>query len=286
MSWRSEWNALSARISGAIDAGRFYLAVVSIDKHDKVVADKLLIPQAIAIIETLRNFRKIHSSRLPRDGLACLDRELAKAEAFTSGKGYFGVEQTLTYLAMLRAEFDHAIADHSAIARSLTERAFSHLQRSLIADESLRERWRAAFAKREEHCERLGAVHLLSHGIWAFKANAADKAGRTDLILGTPMRSTDEAERSAEALVLTEWKKVQAEDDPGQKADEAQEQAQLYAAGVLGAFELAEARYIVLVSRDMLSAIEDRQAGEVTYRVVNIAIEPSTPSAAARRRSR
>ena len=112
------------------------------------------------------------------------------------------------------------------------------------------------------------------------------RPGEQNLVLGTPMRSSEEAERSAEALVLTEWKKVQASDDPEKKADEAQVQAQIYAGGVLGAFELAEVRYLVLVSKGSLQPVSDRQDGEVTYRVVPIAIEPSRPSKVARRRSR
>jgi hypothetical protein len=261
------------------------LEVLAIDKSDAGhIGDKLVVPEARTIVQQIQNFLQTYRERLPPKGVECLERRLASADGYTKGEGYWGVQQAITFLVMLRAEFDYAIADHSAVARSLTERAFSHLRRSLIADEALREQWKAAFGEREENCERLGAVHLLSHGIWAFKANATDSAGRTDLVLGTPMSSTDEAERAAEALVLTEWKKVQAQEDSEKKADEAQAQAELYAGGILGAFELADVRYLVLVSKDVLRAVENRRKGEVTYRVVNIPIDPSTPSKLSRRR--
>ena len=64
---------------------------------------------------------------------------------------------------------------------STTERALQHLQRSLIVDDVLRKRWLNAFDKREDHVEALGAVHLLGHGIFAFKVNAA--GARTDLVV-------------------------------------------------------------------------------------------------------
>ena len=86
----------------------------------------------------------------------------------------------------------------------------------------------------------MSSVQRQCLGIWAFKANAADRAGRTDLVLSVPMTeaTTGEAERVSEALVLTEWKKVGTGDDPEEKANEAQAQARIYSGGVLGGVEL------------------------------------------------
>ena len=85
--------------------------------------------------------------------------------------------------------------------------------------------------KGETHCEMLGAAHLLSHGIWGFKASA--KGERTDLILGEPLTDLSEVESTAEALVLTEWKVVRKSNELQDKAEEALEQAKRYACGVL-----------------------------------------------------
>jgi hypothetical protein len=289
VSWRSEWNALSGRIAGIGEAGGIYIQIAQVNAGDPArVAEKLLIPQAAAIAQEMKDFRALHGSRLPPTALTCLDRNIESAGKYTTGSDYWGVQAALTFLAVFRAEFEQTISDHSAVARNLTERAFSHLQRSLIADTDLLDRWKAAFGKREDHCEKLGAVHLLSHGIWAFKAHATDATGRTDLVLGTLMQSTTEAERAAEALVLTEWKMVKDKEDPNVKADEAMKQARLYAggAGILGGFELSDTRYLVLVSKKACGPVEDRQDNEVTYRVIQIMLEPVVPSAAARRKGK
>ena len=66
----------------------------------------------------------------------------------------------------------------------------------------------------------------------------------------------------------------------------AREQARLYRSGILGGFEVASTRYLVIVSQDYLempSALED--AG-VIYECLNIAVTPSTPSKAARNLTR
>ncbi len=68
---------------------------------------------------------------------------------------------TLTALTEFRAEFEYLLADTEALARSLVDRAFIHLQRSLVVDPGLRGRWQKAFGAGEAACERLGAVHLL-----------------------------------------------------------------------------------------------------------------------------
>lgn len=112
----------------------------------------------------------------------------------------------LTALAALRSEFTYIISDKEAVSKRITERAFSHLQRSIVVDSEIRKIWQEAFSERDERCEQLGAVHLLSHGIWAFKVNAM--AGRTDLIMNEPLPDFTEIEGSDDALVLTEWKKV------------------------------------------------------------------------------
>jgi len=187
--------------------------VASINPSDPDrIAGKVIIPEGEAIIEELKNFRDSHRTTLPENAIACLARKLDISSDFKKLDGFFAVQRMSGLLGVVRAELDFHLADHSAVVRSLTERALSHLQRSLIADKSLRDRWKAAFKKGEEECEKLGAVHLLLHGIWAFKAHATDKAGRTDLVLGTQMNSFDEVERTSEGLVLTEWKKVKGQD--------------------------------------------------------------------------
>ncbi len=119
----------------------------------------------------------------------------------------FTVQVGTTALAAFRASFEYHISDHSFTARRLSERAFIHLERTIMVDESARLRWQTAFNDREEAVERLGAVHLLQHGIWAFKADAV--GGRTDLVLGEPLTDLARAECAAEALVLVSEKAIE-----------------------------------------------------------------------------
>jgi hypothetical protein len=72
------------------------------------------------------------------------------------------------------------LSDVQESIRTYSERAFAHLQRSIVADEEIQRKWLCAFGKGEVACEKLGGVDLLSHGIWAFKVDA--RGARTDLV--------------------------------------------------------------------------------------------------------
>jgi hypothetical protein len=214
MSWRREWDSLSARIVGLLDAGRFYIETLGLNREDpQRVGDKLLLPECDSIFNTLKEFRERNGPVLPDGAAGALDRLLTDARGRyeraqgVDRKKHFGVQAGVTALAVFRAEFEYLIRDASVIARRQSERAFQHLQRSIVADPSVRAAWETAFTtKGEVECERLGAAHLLLHGIWAFKVNATGE--RTDLVF--PERSVvdDEVARVADALVLTEWKRV------------------------------------------------------------------------------
>ena len=71
------------------------------------------------------------------------------------------------------------------VIRTRSERAFAHLQRHFVADAECRDKWTSAFTDGEVACEALRALHLLLHGLWAFKV---DNAGaRTDLVFQEPL---------------------------------------------------------------------------------------------------
>ena len=189
---------------------------------------------------------------------------------------HFGVQARITTLASFRAEFSFGIADTQVIAKRLTERAFIHLQRSIVADESIRSGWKQAYDEGETACEKLGAVHLLQHGIWAFKATGQGE--RTDLVMGEPISNFDEVQGVAEALVLTEWKLVRQASELADKLADARSQASRYGRGLLGGFELAGYRYLVIVSERILQLPPDEIVDNIRYRHVNIAVDPLPPS--------
>ncbi len=100
---------------------------------------------------------------------------------------------------------------------------------------------------------------------------------RTDLVF--PDKSVgSEAARFAEGLVLTEWKVAA---DAGQAATrfkEAKAQAERYSCGLLAGVELAGYRYLIVITRKQVDVPIDSRDGSVTYRQINIAVDPATPS--------
>jgi hypothetical protein len=272
--WRTEWQAISGRIQGLLEAGRFYLASLSIQREDPYnVADGELLPQIARVIEVLMQFAADYERVLPPTAAASLKRFIERSHRwdFTPGalRGLPAVQGFLTVLASFRSEFTYQISDSAAVAKRLSERAFTHLQRSIVADPDMRERWGQAFEVGETACEKLGGAHLLLHGIWAFKVNAEGE--RTDLVLGEPLRDLSEAERTAEAIT---------EPELDGKIRQAQAQAARYASGALAGFELAQYRYLVMVSQRVLPMPPDVSEGAIVYRHINIAVDPKPPSVA------
>jgi len=278
--WNVEWNAISARIAALIEAGTYFVRATANGWHDSFGTNQRILQNAHDIRERIGVFQKNHGSQLTEAAKQCLDRFLGEAEpSMTHGEA--SMHAALIQLASFRAEFSYLITDTEAVGRSLVIRAFTHLNRSIVADSDFRRRWDVAFCEGELSCERLGACHLLLHGVWAFKASAA--GGRTDLVLGTPLSEGEEVRIAANTLVLTEWKVVNDASQTIAKANEAYEQAKRYSSGVLAGFELSSRRYLVLVSgNDLISIPPARIEGSVIYEYVNVPVSPSTPSQIAR----
>jgi hypothetical protein len=285
MSWQSEWKAISDRIDSILKAGNFYAQFGS-SSDGGGAAHKGLIPSAREIRTSIEDFKKKYDQLLPVSAALCLDKFISDAPKFFDKSdvrqdAYLLARVILTFLSAFRADFAYKITDVSAFARRLSERAFSHLQRSIVADPTIELKWQAAFKEGEPACEKLGAAHLLQHGIWAFKVMGKGEA--TDLVFGEPLVKdyVSEAERTSEALVLTEWKRVTAAEQSklNEIIEKAITQASLYKEGVLGGLELAGYRYIVIVSEDYLPMPLDRKGdNNITYRHRNIAVNRETPS--------
>lgn len=288
MNWLIDWQAISARIKGLLDAGSFFYKALHHSSEDaRSVKRKVLLENAEKILGNLNDFSEKYKSILPRDALdslnSFLDKPEMKDQKFFSPERSWesaNVQFALTSLSAFQSEFTYLIANTQFIARKITERAFVHLQRSIVADDEIRKKWKIAFNEHETKCERLGALHLLLHGVWAFKVDAI--GGKTDLILNEPLPSASTIESAADVLVLTEWKVVKSQDELQKKIQEASAQAKLYTSGVLGGIELANYRYLVMVSEKMMQMPDNLVDGVVTYRHINIAVDPSIPSVEAR----
>jgi hypothetical protein len=207
----SEWERLSARIRGLITAGELHSALFT-NSQDAMGAMKHLGEVARAIALDVEAF---YSALEPteiglRNTIAAfllkVREHLQAGPNQTQDMRQISLRTLLITVAALESEVSYLLSDHQSSIRSRTERAFEHIQRSIVVDEALRNRWQAAFDEGEVRCEMLGAVHLLSHGIWAFKVDA--KGARTDLVYQEPLLDLKPATRAAEGLVLTEWKKL------------------------------------------------------------------------------
>ena len=189
------------------------------------------------------------------------------------------VKGAIPLLLSVASQIEFLITDREVTTRRLTERAFMHLQRQIVVDDTVANKWKNAYAQGETACERIGSVHLFGFGIYAFKADAS--GARTDLILSEPLDAANPVLTASEALVLTEWKKVSDAADAIDKERSARAQAQIYQGGALAGFELQNYRYIVLVSRRTIPPIADVIENGVNYRHILIVVEPEVPSKAA-----
>jgi hypothetical protein len=271
--WRTEWDALSARIAAFLEAAN-YLA--SAGSQGFYGADELA-ENGKRILEHIRQFHETHGPSIPASAAQALATWNERPRNLGGGTGpQHQVHHLAIILSSLRAEMNHLLTSVDAVGRSLVARAFQHLQRSIIADPALSSVWQQAFDAGEVVCEKLGACHLLLHGIWAFKV--AGKGERTDLVLGEPLRITETVRAAAEVLVLTEWKVFKGQMKLGELCQRARKEAGLYASGVLAGFELASRRYVVVVSEQRQTMPEPEPHGDVVYEYVNIAVAPAIPS--------
>ena len=273
--WNIEWSKLSARIAGLLEAATYFVRTGEADTSN--ITNELL-RKARDTVDRIKTFSNNHGPQIPQSAREVLDRfvTLYNGQFPNTSGGLPATAGALTLLACFRGEFDYLVSDAEAVGRSLVARAFTHLQRSIVADAVIQDRWKAAFKQGETACEKLGAVHFLLHGVWAFKASAT--GGRTDLVLGVPLPVTDEVRTAADTLVLTEWKVVKDKGEMESQAKQALQQARRYSSGVLAGFELSTRRYLVIVSDDFLALPENKQDGSVVYEYVNVAVSPSVPS--------
>jgi hypothetical protein len=275
------WRALSGRIQGLVKAGQLCKPNDSYGtlnrlgaQAQKILADlecfgstlkHSLPPSAVtAINECIRTDVEISVGKLLHDTTATHD--LRKEQVWSA----------LVMLAAFETEVTFILSDVQAAIRARSERAFSHLRRLIVVDAVTREQWKSALNDGEVACEKRGAVHLLWHGIWAFKVNGIGE--RTDLVFQQPAGKLIDEQRCADGLVLTEWKIARCNTEAQKQFEFAHDQAKRYAQGVLAGSELTAFRYLVVVSSQHVTEPADFTDGAVVYRHINIAVDPETPS--------
>jgi hypothetical protein len=280
---QNEWKALSNRIRGLAEALRLHAAILAVNSNDSFSVSRKLLEHIWKIGHALRAFKDTFGDTLPQQALEAIGTILSQTPEFTAGMPVSRTSDarrervwaSVVMLSAFEAEMTFALSGNQEAILARSERAFSHLQRSIIVDPKVSAEWKAAFKKGEVKCEKLGAVHLLLHGIYAFKAHAG--GGRTDLVFQEPVERFEGELRFADGLVLTEWKIV-TKDNVGSQCEQARSQAAKYAQGVLGGAELTSYRYIVGVSGDYVHFPQDVNERGVIYRHKNIAVAPNVPS--------
>lgn len=205
MSYADHWAALATRIKSLQRAGELYGLFQSYHQEDTYVAGTFLREQCGALVQSLEHFRHDFASSLPSAAFDRIDQFLgtrivqaakdAKAEQIGAARG------ALVALAAFEAEITYLLAGRQEQIRARAERALLHLQRILAVDAEVSVKWANAFKDGETACERLGAVHFLYHGIYAFKVRA--ERGRTDLVYNEPPPDALLAQ-AVEGMVLTE----------------------------------------------------------------------------------
>jgi hypothetical protein len=283
------WQALSRRIQGLVKA-----AQLCKPNESYSIVNRLGV-QALKILGDLERFRASFSHSLPPSAMTAISDCVRLDVDISAGKLLHNPDTTgdlrkeqiwsaLVLLAAFETEMTFTLSDAQVAIRTRSERAFSHLKRLIVVDSIIRERWIEALKSGEVACEKLGAVHLLWHGIWAFKVSAEGE--RTDLVYQETAVGIAEGQRFADGLVLTEWKVAKTDNEAQKRFDEARIQAKRYAEGVLAGNELRAFRYLVVVSNNHITVPEDFEDEAVVYRHINIVTSPATPSQHSKRRSR
>ena len=282
MTYLDQWKALSARIRGLVQAGQLHANYLAIRSSDAFGRDKYLRAQCSTILTAFSAFRKSFQHSLSPIALTSLDNFITNTGPLieeTGGSPDIRQERVWAVLVQLAAfdtEMSFLLSDVQQHIRSRAERAFAHLQRVIVVDQEFREKWKSALREGEAACEKLGAVHLLLHGIWAFKVDAAGE--RTDLVFQDLTGDRVPEQPYADGLVLTEWKTLAAGADAKKRFAEARSQAQRYARGALAGNELTGYRYAIVVSERHVTTPADLPEGAVVYRHINIAVDPRSPS--------
>lgn len=286
MRWIEQWRNIDARIGGILEAANFLVQAFQVNSTDTFQSVKWLFADLEQIVDELQKLEEQHPDEIPEDARnALIDFYVNfKVPASTSGHGASYI-QIFAKLGAFRSRFEFLIRDLEAEAINVTDLAFEHLKRTIAVDEAARLRWGEAWVSGEVRCEKLGAVHLLGHGIWAFKVQGS--GGITDLVYGEPLNAQiSTLRRTSRVIVLTEWKVVRDPADIAKDASAARRQTKEYAAGVLGGLELKHTRYIPLVTQVQQDTPSDIFEGDICYRHVVIPVAPIYPSIIARRRKK
>lgn len=134
--WLTRWNAISGRIHGLRSTTSLFFASLTPNGRDlSQIGSTHLVPAAKEIVEELQSFHHAFREVLPPNGRGALDDFLKTANKLCDGVSTPALARATLALASIQDALDFHLAGSEAVGRSITERAFEHLQRSIVADD-------------------------------------------------------------------------------------------------------------------------------------------------------
>lgn len=279
MAVLEEWNAITARIAVLHDVVKF----VNRDAPDVATHVLKEVKELIVVLKSFCSTLQLEGGVTIR---ADVERVIEHVTHYLDPRSSYGTTaaaiSAASALTLLGARVAFVLTSSQEQLRLLSERAFDHLQRLIVVDDDVRKKWVDALEKHETACEALGSVHLLWHGIWAFKAKG--NRAETDLVFQDQVASTQNRPSAVSGFVLTEWKLCKEVERAAAKFNEARQQADAYVSGgILGGIELTQYRFAVVVSKKAVPTPADLRQGNVTWLHVNIPVDPDVPSVTAKK---
>lgn len=285
-----KWKIISLKIDGIKTSSEFLINALKCKTDYGIGLQKHIIKQIKETIDDISEFKKLMNNNTDYNSIEaiisleefCQERGLYHNDsAMTDDMQIVLMVSLLTRMLLMQNEVSYYLEDHQRKIKNISEKAFLHLQRKIIADPDENKKWKAAI-EREIECEKLGSLHLLWHGIWAFKVNADGE--RTDLIFNDEVLNIKDSDLGAvSGLVLTEWKVLRSGENATSKFSEARNQARMYTKGSLAGVELAKYRYAIVVSEENIHTPDDILDNNIIWRHINIAINSKSPSERSRR---
>ncbi len=172
ITYRTAWKAISARISGLERAAAVHAGFLQVNSQSPYGAEKDLQVHCSGIWGDVQRFRQDFETALPQVVIGAIDRFAGDGGMQIQNNAAGDAKRVRTILVKLiafDAEVSYLLNDSMEQVRSASELAFMHLQRLIVVDADYRQKWERAFQDHETKCEQLGGLHLLWHGILAFR---------------------------------------------------------------------------------------------------------------------
>lgn len=153
--WKSEWQSIESRIAGLQSTASLVLAASGIHTNGlayEALSNFALRPTLPDVLGALVAFGDAYVSVLPersseylKKGIERIFEVIGRERSRWQQASWQAAFNATAVLVGLRAEVASSLVDNDALGRRITERAFEHLQRSIVADEGCRSRWEAAY---------------------------------------------------------------------------------------------------------------------------------------------